>query len=325
VSRTTLTDEQRLEVIKHRNENSNETHDDTVKWIKNTYNLDIHRTTIGRLLKRKNDIKEGSSSKRIKPVQHKELDHLLNLSVDQFKFLVGWLDKFKKRYGISKIKCHGEVASADHNAADTAIPRLKILLAQYNLQDIYNMDETIILNLILHWLQQIQDFDQKMTECNVILLIDNAESYKFDGITLRNMKLHFFPPKTTSKIQPLDAGFIVNAWHNISSTTIKNCFNHTKILPEILESEINEGIGVNTENSFTTTNELSDLELQITKEVDEFLEQNMTNMLPTDQEIIDLASKEVINQKPVDSNNEEPEVTKKEALNALDTLSLYLL
>ncbi|CAG8667930.1 2213_t:CDS:1, partial [Dentiscutata heterogama] len=90
-------------------------------------------------------------------------------------------------------------------------------------------------------------------------------------------------------------------------------------------SEINERIGVNTENSFITTNELSDLELRITKEVDEFLEQNMTNMLPTDQEIIDLASKEVINQEAVDSNNEEHEITKKEALDALDTLSLYLL
>ncbi|CAG8753354.1 17091_t:CDS:1, partial [Dentiscutata heterogama] len=88
---------------------------------------------------------------------------------------------------------------------------------------------------------------------------------------------------------------------------------------------INERIGVNMKNSFITTNELSNLELQITKEVDEFLEQNMTDMLPTDQEIIDLASEEVINQEPVDSNNEKHEVTKKEALDALDMLSLYLL
>ncbi|CAG8597181.1 1982_t:CDS:2, partial [Cetraspora pellucida] len=91
------------------------------------------------------------------------------------------------------------------------------------------------------------------------------------------------------------------------------------------ESEINKEIGVNTENSFTTTNELSDIQLQVTKKVDEFLEQNMIDMLPTDQEIIDLASEKVINQEPADSNNEEYEVTKKEALNALDTLSLYLL
>ncbi|CAG8769794.1 15198_t:CDS:1 [Cetraspora pellucida] len=104
---------------------------------------------------------------------------------------------------------------------------------------------------------------------------------------------------------------------------IKNCFNHTKILSEILKSEINEEIGVNTENSFTTINELSDI--QVTKEVDEFLEQNMTNMLPTDQKIIDLTSEEVINQEPADSNNEGHEVTKKEALDALDTLFLYLL
>ncbi|CAG8727394.1 24678_t:CDS:1, partial [Cetraspora pellucida] len=93
---------------------------------------------------------------------------------------------------------------------------------------------------------------------------------------------------------------------------IKNYFNHTKILLEILESEINEEIKVNTKNSFTTTNKLSDIQLQVSKKVDEFLEQNMTDMLSTDQEIIDLASEEVINQESVDSNNEEHEVKKKE-------------
>ncbi|CAG8784565.1 27512_t:CDS:2, partial [Dentiscutata erythropus] len=162
VSKTTLTDKQRLEVIKHRNENPNKTHDDTIKWIKNIYNLDIYHTTIGRLLKRKNDIKEGSSSKRIKPVQHKELNYVL------------------------------EDTLANHNAMNTAIPRLKILLAQYNLQDIYNMDKTALF-------------------------------------------YHLEPDIT------------------LATTSLK-------------ELEINEGIGVNTENLFTTTNELSDLELQITKE-----------------------------------------------------------
>ncbi|CAG8656186.1 20966_t:CDS:1, partial [Cetraspora pellucida] len=84
-------------------------------------------------------------------------------------------------------------------------------------------------------------------------------------------------------------------------------------------------IEVNTENSFITTNELNGIQLQVTKKVNKFLEQNMTNMLPTDQKIIDLASEEVINQKPADSNNEEYKVTKKEALDAFDTFSLYFL
>ncbi|CAG8755777.1 17774_t:CDS:1, partial [Cetraspora pellucida] len=47
-------------------------------------------------------------------------------------------------------------------------------------------------------------------------------------------------------------------------------------------SGINKEIRIHTKNLFTTTNELSNLELQVTKEVNEFLEQNIINMLSTD-------------------------------------------
>ena len=66
----------------------------------------------------------------------------MNISEDEFKFSTGWLAKFKKRHGITKVKQHGESASADHTAVDTAIPEFRELLMQYNLQDIYNMVET---------------------------------------------------------------------------------------------------------------------------------------------------------------------------------------
>jgi len=50
--KTTLTNEQKLLVLKYKDSNPNAT-----QWVKTTLNLDIHPTTVGRLLKR-NYIKE---------------------------------------------------------------------------------------------------------------------------------------------------------------------------------------------------------------------------------------------------------------------------
>jgi hypothetical protein len=72
----------------------------------------------------------------------KHFAQLLNISKDQFKFSTDWLEKFKKRYKITKVKRHGEDASANHLAANNAVSELKELLAEYNKNDIYNMDET---------------------------------------------------------------------------------------------------------------------------------------------------------------------------------------
>jgi len=59
IKRTTLTNEQKLLVLKYKDSNPNATHVNVAQWvnIKTTLNLDIHPTTVGRLLKR-NDIKE---------------------------------------------------------------------------------------------------------------------------------------------------------------------------------------------------------------------------------------------------------------------------
>ena len=156
IKRTTLTNKQKLFVLKYKDSNPNATH-----------------VNVGQLLKQ-NDIKECenvSNSKRSQTVQYPDLENamyewviqyqthvtltdeilkekakqfvkLLNISEDKFKFLTGWLAKFKKRHNITKVKRHGESASADHAAVDIAIPEFRELLAQYNSQDMYNMDET---------------------------------------------------------------------------------------------------------------------------------------------------------------------------------------
>uniref|UniRef100_H3AGR8 DDE-1 domain-containing protein n=1 Tax=Latimeria chalumnae TaxID=7897 RepID=H3AGR8_LATCH len=93
-----------------------------------------------------------------------------------------------------------------------------------------------------------------------ILLLDNASSHAVTGLQLTNLKLHFPPPCTTSSIQPLNAGIIRAfkahysctrtvqekgriqtvdlcqalqmirlAWHNVTATTVMNCWHHTGI------------------------------------------------------------------------------------------------
>ncbi len=42
----------------------------------------------------------------------------------------------------------------------------------------------------------------------VLLILDNAGCHNLNGIELKNVKLKFLPPNTTSKLQSLDAGII---------------------------------------------------------------------------------------------------------------------
>ncbi len=60
-------------------------------------------------------------------------------------------------------------------------------------------------SVFIDWLKKIN-----LTMCNmgksVLLLVDNASSHM--DIDQSNVKVHFLPPNTTSKLQPMDAGLI---------------------------------------------------------------------------------------------------------------------
>lgn len=61
---------------------------------------------------------------------------------DGFKFLNGWLEKFKARYGIKSFHRFKKSGSVDMSVVDQALPRLRELLDPLPWTDIYNMDET---------------------------------------------------------------------------------------------------------------------------------------------------------------------------------------
>ncbi|KAI6001861.1 hypothetical protein EDD15DRAFT_2192604 [Pisolithus albus] len=54
----------------------------------------------------------------------------------------GWLDNFKRAYGIREYRCHGEAASVDLAAVEAEWTHLKAVLAKYTPKDHFNFDET---------------------------------------------------------------------------------------------------------------------------------------------------------------------------------------
>ncbi|CAG8785863.1 9880_t:CDS:1, partial [Acaulospora morrowiae] len=76
-SKTTLNDKQRASVITYKDQNPYASNIDLVNWIKATYQLNVHPSTVSRLLKRKESIISDSSVKRHRAVQHPNLENAL--------------------------------------------------------------------------------------------------------------------------------------------------------------------------------------------------------------------------------------------------------
>lgn len=62
-------------------------------------------------------------------------------------------------------------------------------------------------SIFQEWLRMI-DSKMGMSNRKIVLTVDNCTAHKTEGIVLRNVKLVYFPPNTTSKLQPLDQGII---------------------------------------------------------------------------------------------------------------------
>ena len=63
-------------------------------------------------------------------------------------------------------------------------------------------------SIFKHYLERVNSIMREKGR-QIILLLDNASSHNSDNISnLSNVKVHFFPPNTTSVLQPLDQGII---------------------------------------------------------------------------------------------------------------------
>ncbi|CAG8677599.1 14215_t:CDS:2 [Cetraspora pellucida] len=156
IDKTILSNEQRKEIIAFKEKHPNTSHVELVDWVKKKFGLEVHQSTIGRLLKNKDNIESNSSAKRQKMVQYPDLENallewilqnqvrvilsdaivvekvkvfanMLNIPDSDLKFSPGWLFKFKKRHDLGKITKHGEAASVDDDVVAAAIPKLRKL------------------------------------------------------------------------------------------------------------------------------------------------------------------------------------------------------
>ncbi|CAB5360537.1 unnamed protein product [Rhizophagus irregularis] len=189
-----------------------------------------------------------------------------------------------------------------------------------------NAKAWMITTLFQEW---IQDFDHQVAQKHggqrVLLLLDNCTSHKLEGLTLSHVDVHFLPPNTTSKIQPMDSGiimsfkkhyrhhhicwileqieagefiqdlkmdvlqaiqYIIKSWNEVTAETIYNCWNHTGIL---LDTEFLDNI----EDDDSIFNEISEiletLNFPNSMDAEEFLnipEENIVYEIPEDNQII---------------------------------------
>src|SRR5205085_10652125 len=121
-----------------------------------------------------------------------------------------------------------------------------------------NRKAWMLTTIFQEWLHEFskQVARRHKNEC-VLLFLDNCPSHKTEGVILSNVDIHFLPPNTTAKIQPMDAGIIssfkrhyrnlhirwilseIQKGKNIrdlkmnvlQAITISNCWKHTNILP----------------------------------------------------------------------------------------------
>jgi len=94
----------------------------------------------------------------------------------------------------------------------SAKPRCFKNINIYNLPMVYryNSKAWMLLTLFQEWLQEFDlQISRKHRGQRVLLLLDNCPSHKIRGLVLQNVDVHFLPPNTTSKIQPMDAGIIM--------------------------------------------------------------------------------------------------------------------
>ena len=191
-----------------------------------------------------------------------------------------------------------------------------------------NKKAWMLTTIFQEWLQEFskQVARRHKNEC-VLLFLDNCPSHKTDGVVLSNVDIHFLPPNTTAKIQPMDAGiissfkrhyrslhirwilsevqkgknikdlkmeainYVIKSWEEITPLTISNCWNHTNILPTHVNAQPSELSYNDSATVSELTQIVTDLNLADTMSLDEFLnnpEEDTVYGVPNDEFIQNL-------------------------------------
>ncbi|CAG8595337.1 7626_t:CDS:2 [Dentiscutata erythropus] len=239
---------------------------------------------------------------------------LLKIPESNFKFSYRWLFKFKKKHGLEQLKKHGEDASVDDNQVTIAISQLREVLKEYNLKDIYNMDETGLF-------YRLSVMYESSSKACMMTVLFQAWLKEFD-VKMANRK---YESGNDDKLNVLNAiKFIVQ---------VCNCFWHTGTLPVIQNNE-----EPTNDNDDELIEEMkADIEaLNFRNAIDlenyiNYPEEEDTNEILDNQEILTL----VTNIEPEDLNDDNSEdkddsreiplIVYHEALNAIKVLNQHLI
>jgi len=178
-----LTQGQKAEIVAYSAKNPDDSNIKIAQWATNAFQLSkpLHRTTVGRVLKRKHEFENLTKDQKLKRhqrnVAHPEVEKALinwvllmahqkkRLSIDiikakgrefatkilgvtlatNFKFSNGWYESFSQRNGLGLRNIHGESGDAEMSNIEEKLNQIKARIKCYALEDIYNMDETAYL------------------------------------------------------------------------------------------------------------------------------------------------------------------------------------
>lgn len=175
-TRTRVSDKLRKEIILYHQKNRSKSHSDIAEFFNGRDGITLVRSTITKILQEKEKWLAAAATNSGVIVRHRQvlfpaIEKAMQLWISQalsqgiplsdmilkekalsfaqsfdigdaLTFSNGWLSKFKKRHSLRRIICHGEANSAPLESLSTERQKLKKLLSDYNIEDIFNADET---------------------------------------------------------------------------------------------------------------------------------------------------------------------------------------
>ncbi|GJV05319.1 CENP-B homolog protein 2-like protein [Tanacetum coccineum] len=171
-----MTDEIRRALCKHNKDNPSLTQKQLQEWVHSNYGLQVSQATISNTVKRSLEYlslaPERGDVKRHKPAKFPDLEKSLYewilqyqehvnmtgeliiekakkfmkdmypVDTPDFTFSIGWLGKFKARYGIKNFRRFGESGSVEMEGMEDKLKSIRDKVDQFEMKDIFNMDET---------------------------------------------------------------------------------------------------------------------------------------------------------------------------------------
>ncbi|CAG8565314.1 9313_t:CDS:2 [Cetraspora pellucida] len=89
----------------------------------------------------------------------------------------------------------------------------------------------------------------------ILLLIDSATSHVIGDVNLTHIKVVILPPRTTSKLQPMDAGIIAAFKHQYCCFLLQHAIDHADLLASTtLENNDTDSINESNSSFITPSN-----------------------------------------------------------------------